>query len=149
MLRRVGWCVVAASAATYMSALGHRYLKPGWFIWTGPDFEFHDVRGITLLAIGWMDFPIAWLSNPLLFLSWVCILKRKWLAALLISAVALLCTFNFTIRVLETADALNRLAGAYFFWLASIVISVVGSAGLAIAGYWEMQRSGRTAKMTI
>ena len=124
--------VLAASALLFLAAL------------PAPALLFTDrppVRGITTLAFGWWgvilgDFP--WFANPLYFGALVLLWRGFNLAAAALSVLAIV----IGLRTLGVDEWYHNEAGgtpvvgfglAFWFWIASFAVLLIGGLGLARA----------------
>ena len=95
--------------------------------------------GLHVLEMGWLGLmfkQIAWCANPVLVLSLVFFLFRRWLTAIVIALVALAIaanTFLLFSRDLPADEGnviklrLERLGPGFYFWIASIVAVIICS----------------------
>ena len=102
--------------------LPERGLLPGW----------------TCLVFGWLQ--LAWYANPLLLASHVTMhLRKSWLA-LILSVLALAftpATFSVTKFPIDEAPNYATVTGygpGFYFWVASIALTVLCQAGLILLG---------------
>jgi hypothetical protein len=103
-----------------------------------------------LLLIGWMGVyfgVFAWLANPLLLLSWMLFLRRKFGAAFVGSAAALLFALSFLLHstiVASEAPTYEPVTGyglGYWLWLASMLIMAAGTLHLHLASRSRPEQS--------
>jgi hypothetical protein len=107
------------------------------FITTGGSTEVWE--GAKVLGLGWMGMlvgQIAWCANPVMVLSLIFLLFRRWLAAAILTLVALaiaantLLLFSQEIPVDEASTSklrLEHLGIGFYFWVASMIVVVVGA----------------------
>ena len=103
------------------------------------DSDIQIWRGIHVLEMGWLGLlfkQIAWCANPVLVLSLIFFLFRRWLTAVVIALVALAIaanTFALFSRDLPADEGnviklrLETLGAGFYFWMASIVAVIIGS----------------------
>lgn len=86
--------------------------------------------GFGLLVFGWMG-DISWFANPILFLSWGCIARKKYKMAQVSSLIALLFGLSFlTTKSLLTSTQpsyamIESYGIGYWLWLMSMGITLI------------------------
>lgn len=101
--------------------------------------DMEEWPGFQALVVGWLGLlfkQIAWYANPVMVLSLVFLLFRRWLTAMIIALVALAIAANTLLLFSRDLPAdegnviklrLERLSPGFYFWLASIVTIIVGA----------------------
>lgn len=100
---------------------------------TGSSIASH--AGVLVLVFGWIGVlqgQFAWLANPLLLLTWILLLARRWTMAILVGILAFVAgsqTFaapgsTYTTSLLSTMVVRGLQLGAYI-WFASLFAAVV------------------------
>jgi hypothetical protein len=95
--------------------------------------------GFQALMMGWLGLlfkQIAWYANPVIVLSLVFLLLRRWLTAMIIALVAFAIAANTLLLFWRDLPAdegnviklrLEHLSPGFYFWVASIVTVIVGA----------------------
>ena len=95
--------------------------------------------GFQTLMMGWLGLlfkQIAWYANPVIVLSLVFLLFRRWLAAMIIALVAFAMAANTLLLFSRDLPAdegnviklrLDHLSPGFYFWIASIVTVIIGA----------------------
>lgn len=101
--------------------------------------EIEIWSGFRVLTIGWLGLlvgQIAWYANPVIALSLLFVLLRRWVLTLVVSGVSLLIAANTLLLFFKELPAdegnvvklrLEHVGFGFFFWLASILAIAVGS----------------------
>jgi len=101
--------------------------------------EIEVWSGFRILTIGWLGLlvgQIAWYANPVIGLSLLLVLLRRWIGALVIALISLAIAANTLLLFYKELPAdegnvvklrLERLGFGFFFWLASILAIAVGA----------------------
>jgi len=93
-------------------------------------------QGYELLAVGWLGIFFgyySWLANPSLLASWICLLKRRTLAAQILSGLALLLALSFLLHpdiIVDEGGTRKEVIAydvGYYLWLFSMMIMVGGA----------------------
>lgn len=96
-------------------------------------------EGGKALGLGWMGLLVgqfAWCANPVMVLSLIFLLFRRWLAATILALVALAIAANTLLLFSQEIPAdeantyklrLEHLGIGFYFWVASMIIVVVGA----------------------
>ena len=102
--------------------------------------------GIQTLAMGWMGLAVeqvAWFANPVMVLSVIFLLARRWLTSAVIALVALIIASDtwllFSKDIPADEGGVNKMKLVHigigcFFWLASIVAIMIGAVVLRLRG---------------
>ena len=97
--------------------------------------------GWGLLLFGWMGLlsgTLAWLANPLLFVSWVFLAMSKFRLAFYVALGAFLFAMSFLLNsevISSTRPDYSKIVGygiGYWLWIASALIVTVGAGVLTI-----------------
>lgn len=99
---------------------------------------------LSLFFLGWMGFlggyltgTILWMANPLYILSIILCCTGKRITAFILSLIASILAFSFSlfdnamISKMESSAKIISLEKGYWFWLASIIVLMIG-AGISI-----------------
>jgi hypothetical protein len=126
--------LIASSLVFYVLACAYPAL-----IFRRSSSEIEVWSGFRVLTIGWLGLlvgQIAWYANPVIVLSLLFVLLRRWGLTLVVSGASLLIAANTFLLFHKELPAdegsvvklrLERLGFGFFFWLASIFAIVVGA----------------------
>jgi len=127
------WIAIGASALCFAIACALPALK-----FQNTNGSAHIWYGGTVFLVGWMAAlvgQLAWFANLLLFGSWISLIFRSRFGAVVFSLVALLIasqTYTLFGDPLPADEggvnkmALTHILPGFYFWLSSIIISVMG-----------------------
>lgn len=92
--------------------------------------------GLIAFLLGWMDLGgagISWLANPLLFLSWILMITKRYNLAILFGCLAVLFSLSFlcfeNIIANEGGEESPIIAydNGYWFWICSSISNFIGT----------------------
>jgi len=127
--------VLALSVVLYVVCL----TQDGYYIDDPDPRKWSPAWGLLLFGwVGLLSGMLAWLANPLLFVSWVLLAASRFRAAFYVALGALLFAMSFLLYsevISSTKTDYSRIVGygiGYWLWIASALILAVGTGVLTI-----------------
>ena len=129
------WSVVGLSMALFVVCLTQEGYRTAGVT--------NGALGIKLFGLGWLALlagKLAWIGNPLLFQGWVLVIRGRplWGLSAGVAALAFILTFlSSTTMPIDESGNIEQIVGyglAYWVWLLSAVVFVVGAVWLSFVG---------------